>query len=141
MCSCSWKLWRCSAWRTFHIINRLRSVYQIRMCSARKLSLFQGFLVEFWCVLQKYSASWQNCDVFYKKDSVRSHWNEQKHLLERCSSNIFSFLTAAERIICKITPFGGFYFLLSFVEVVGPWIAFSKLIWTIVKFIVAWIYL
>ena len=54
------------------------------MCSARKFvkfSLFQGFLVEFWCFLQGNSASWQNCDVFYKKNSEKSHWNQQKDLL------------------------------------------------------------
>ena len=40
------------------------------------------------CVLQGNSASWQNCDVFYKKDSEKSHWNEQKDLL-RCVLQTF----------------------------------------------------
>ena len=63
------------------------------MCSARKVcevldrfSLFQGFLVEFWC-------------------ARKSHWNEQKDVNKRrCSSDIFSFLAGAKQMICRTPP-------------------------------------
>ena len=52
-----------------------------------QFSLFQGILIEFLCVLLGNTASWQNCGVFYKKNS-----------------NIFSFLAATEQIICGTPP-------------------------------------
>ena len=56
--------------RIFHIIYKFQSIWQKMIYSAGIFGeifdpffSFPGFLVEFWCVLQENSASWQNCSA------------------------------------------------------------------------------
>ena len=71
-CVLSWKPWMCST-RLFHLIYKFQSVWQIVICSARNFQYldvfffnFQSFWQNFNILTINHSASWQNCDVFYK---------------------------------------------------------------------------
>ena len=111
MCCRSLQLLKCSAGRIFRTINKPQSVLtdknvfckkvceifrviflisrlpgRILMYSARKFC----FLAKLWCVLQ---------EKFWKK-SLK--WTKRPP--SRCSSNKFSFLAAAEQIICSTPP-------------------------------------
>ena len=70
-------------------------------------SLFQGFLIKFWYVLQE--KHWKKPLKLTKRPRIRGVL--QTHLASWNMSN-FSFLTAAEQIICRTPP----WLLLKF-----PW--------------------
>ena len=68
--------------KNFCIINKLlltyEGVFYKKICEIFLISRFPGKILM--CSARN-SASWQNCDLFYKNNSEKGHWNQQKDLL------------------------------------------------------------